>query len=256
MSALGLYPAHPTDPERGCMVNLADNEHVDTLVGKILKACDTANGGASVKEMEEVLSDMLGNRSMLVDLSNHVLTKSITAVGDSKGGGQHTTTMNLQLGDISIPPYAPNTFARTTAKPFMPLELLEYPEGTIHHIRQHDLESILWVLVWLCHRDPNWDDKHRRNIDVCASKMYYSKWAKPHRLPEGIEEKYEGLWRPAAKTAVAWMRVWGEAYQVDELERLSDQQVVEIFGRDEGFPYPEERMRDWDWTQFQSRPYL
>jgi hypothetical protein len=48
---------------------------------------------------------------------------------------------------------------RTGTVPFMAIELLHknYFDGKIQRIYRHDVESFIWVLVWVVmHHDPNW----------------------------------------------------------------------------------------------------
>ncbi|KAJ3540697.1 hypothetical protein NMY22_g4187 [Coprinellus aureogranulatus] len=171
-------------------------------------------------------------------------------VNQTKDGTQYLILNDFDLAIVMNPgDVSPQKkgLERTGTKPFMAVELLEYPVGTVKRVCRHDLESVIWVLVWLCRQDPDWYNFPFKL--VCQSKLSYSVWAKPRTLPEGIEKKYEVLWRPVTNVVIAWMQVFVRADLQEMLDSLTEDQVLDAIRQDDGFPCPKE-YADWDWLRF------
>ncbi|TEB26832.1 hypothetical protein FA13DRAFT_1816652 [Coprinellus micaceus] len=125
----------------------------------------------------------------------------------------------------------------TGTKPLMGLELLQHNYGNIERVCRHDLESIIWVLVWLCRKDPAWYSDTHENVFV-------SKLSIPSQMPNDTEKKNEALWQPVTKVVRTWMVRWGNASMDGQLDGLSENDVLDAVN--EGFPCPEE-YKEWDW---------
>ncbi|KAJ3540694.1 hypothetical protein NMY22_g4185 [Coprinellus aureogranulatus] len=245
-------------------VDLADNTLVASQMSKLCKKA------TSLKEFQETLDDLLNERarnmacrrSLIGDL-NKILQdlsdmdqpipciNSGTVNGAIKGDSdkcEWLTDVDCATARSLASLMTLRDGSQTTlSKPFMAIELLEYPGGTVKRALRHDFESVIWALVWLCRQDPDWYNFSDKL--VCLSKMSYSGWAKPRRLPDGIEKKYEVLWRPVVNVVTSWMQLYSLADQQEMLESLSDGQVLDAIKQDKAFSYCK-GSRDWDWEHF------
>lgn len=168
-------------------------------------------------------------------------------VNTAKEGGPFMVLNDFDLAAVVSPgDKSPKKgFEMTGTKPFMALELLKNSFGTVKRLCRHDLESVIWVLVWLCRKAASWYNDTPE--DVFDHKMAYPGWAIPRQKPQGIDQKFEDLWYPVTKIVTAWGRQWGDASQEEELESLSEDQLLDAI--QQFLPCPK-RYGEWDWRHF------
>ncbi|KAJ3540695.1 hypothetical protein NMY22_g4184 [Coprinellus aureogranulatus] len=257
---------HPTTTtsEEGHKVAAAGSKYDNTLsmTCGVLNSSEKEMGLEELKEMlGELLDDrekVLRNMSLATGSNCRTFSPEVSTTSQFSKDGKFTTslgdfdfefavTMNDLLGLTRLPTDTRNISKRTASKPFMAMNVLLHPDENGRRTRRHDLESIIWSLVWLCRKDPDWDDvSHKRVFD---SKTAYVTWAKPARMPEDTKKEYEVLWRPVVEVVKTWMAVWKEAELEDMADKITDDQVLGVIKQGGGFPCPKED-EDWDWARF------
>ncbi|KAJ3545941.1 hypothetical protein NMY22_g2245 [Coprinellus aureogranulatus] len=263
-----LQFTHPstTASEKGRKVAAAGLKYDNTL-GMTCAVLNSSEKEMGLKELKEMLGELLTlddrekvlrNMSLSTGPYCRTFSPEVSTTSQFSKDGKFTTslgdfdfefavTMNDFLGLTKLPTDTRNIFKRTASKPFMAMNVLLHPDENGRRTRRHDLESIIWSLVWLCRKDPDWDDiSHKRVFD---SKTAYVTWAKPARIPEDIKKEYEVLWRPVVNIVKSWMAVWREAELEDMADKITDNQVLDIIKQEGRFPFLEE-YEDWDWARF------
>ena len=170
-------------------------------------------------------------------------------VNETKEGRSHMVLNDFDLAAVMKPgdtSPAKAGFERTGTKPFMAVEILAVSTGSVKRLCRHDLESIIWVLVWMCLRDENWvTDPHHQ---VATYKAGYALWAKPQTVPDDIAEKDAVLWKPVMTMALVWMTTWALAIATGDGASLTEGHVLDTIKK--VMPCPEE-YKTWDWVKFQ-----
>ncbi|KAJ3545940.1 hypothetical protein NMY22_g2244 [Coprinellus aureogranulatus] len=244
MNAFDLQPTHSAISKR----EGADNEHTDTLVREVLRSCEK---GTNLKDVREILGELLNKRGNEPhQKSPSPSTGSQTVVPGfmdeimANKGDPCTLPKDFDLSRLSLGTL--NSSKRTPPKPFTALELLGYPHEPIKRSRRHDLESVIWALVWLCRKDPKWLYEPPEN--VYSFKASYI-WAAPWKIPKDIAKEYEVLWPLVSKLVITWVSTHLDAEVTEMLGTLSDGQVLDIIKQDGSFMYPSED-KNWDWAHF------
>ena len=164
--------------------------------------------------------------------------------------GTYGIVNDFDLAAIMTPGQASPTkqgFERTGTKPFMALELLS---GEVVQRRwAHDLESVIWCLVWyVIEGRPPGDWRLGTYQQVGAAKrgwIVYKAMAK--RLPDHYRTGTEHLWPALANTVYYWFRRLDEVSR--ELSPYSDKANLELIQGH--FPCPKRpEGEEWDWMEF------
>ncbi|KAG0699558.1 hypothetical protein DFH29DRAFT_42328 [Suillus ampliporus] len=102
----------------------------------------------------------------------------------TKNGVLMAVLNDYDLSSLAITP-GPQSNERTGTVPFMALDLLspQGQRGQVKHLYRHDLESFMWVLVWVCLRYRNgvllpwktrpFDEWATAGPDVCGEKKFW-----------------------------------------------------------------------------------
>ncbi|TEB26833.1 hypothetical protein FA13DRAFT_1816653 [Coprinellus micaceus] len=206
--------------------DLRSIHHID--LATILKAIVTmkrAEGGEEI-EKDSRRHDGINTISYLLEDVVDLVERSIRLRNPVV---KHVSLNNLNLVSAKIitdPGVASpdqTVFERTGTKPFMAIEHL-LVEDPLKRPRRHDLESVIWALVWMCLREESWvTDPYRQ---VASSKAGYAFWAKPQTVPDDIAEKYAVLWEPVMKMALTWMTTWSLATATEDNASLTEQKVL------------------------------
>ncbi|KAJ3540698.1 hypothetical protein NMY22_g4186 [Coprinellus aureogranulatus] len=263
MSAFQPQSAQPlTTLQSEEEVDVADDSKPgDMLPGEVSKPYKKR---ISLKEMKEALVDVMGwgnggetlhERSLHVGLDKLLLyfkERDQPASSPRRGmvnaanrgslcasPSDFNSAIAMTVGDLSE-----SSFKRMAPKQFMAVELLKLLDGPTTHVFIHDLESVIWALVWLCRQDPRWYEESHQNVH--SHKAGYT-WATAWEMPEGIEKQYEVIWPLVANVVCDWMGTYLRAAVRGRLDTLSDDKILAAI--EEEFPCPEE-YKDWDWARF------
>ncbi|KAJ2912893.1 hypothetical protein MD484_g7522, partial [Candolleomyces efflorescens] len=136
---------------------------------------------------------------------------------------------------------------RTGTKPFMAVDLLMKPSEMIKHLYAHDLESMIWCMVWYLEPQPDWTHGSLETVgrNKVASAMFFkakesSEWA--------IENDAQDLWVPIIRILKQWVKSRLDAVEDSETPgSFNSHDHLRLF--DLHMPYPKRRGKeDWDPT--------
>ncbi|KAH6904266.1 hypothetical protein BKA70DRAFT_1432476 [Coprinopsis sp. MPI-PUGE-AT-0042] len=99
-------------------------------------------------------------------------------------------------------------FRRTGTKAFMALALLTKADGSIPRIYRHDLESILWCMLWYVSPQVEWLEG--RFSDVRRAKR---EWAQEvdSDVAQNVRTEVKKLWEPVTTALYDWVQADGQA---------------------------------------------
>jgi hypothetical protein len=115
-----------------------------------------------------------------------------TPIGETHYAVLNDFDLATIMGSGQLPP-SKNGSERTGTKPLMAVELLSGMRGSVLRTGYHDLESIVWCLVWYCKEVEDW--KYSDSAAVANSKI---SWAHNygHIPPKDAREDVADLWAP------------------------------------------------------------
>lgn len=136
------------------------------------------------------------------------------------------------------PPASPLELVGTL--PFIAMEMGNpVREGPFEREFRHDLESVLWCMLWYCQEQPKW--LQGSFGEMCGKKH---SWYLNHRhdkttIPSNVRKGAEELWRPIVDVIISWMRA--DYMSMDQPE--SDRDWLEVINS--RFPCPRSLGKDW-----------
>ncbi|KAH6903796.1 hypothetical protein BKA70DRAFT_1433096 [Coprinopsis sp. MPI-PUGE-AT-0042] len=140
----------------------------------------------------------------------------------------------------SLTPALPDT-ERVGTRPFIAMTMGYKAEQPIQRLFRHDLESVLWCMVWYCQEQPKWLEG--TYLEVCGQKNTWFYRMDSSTLPTGIRKGSEALWKPIVDATTAWMTADYMSLQPPQ----NDREWLEIINSHFDCP---PRLGD-DWMTFQ-----
>ena len=111
------------------------------------------------------------------------------------GGLAHGVACNLDLGSLMVPrSVSPprSGLERLGLKPFLPTEMLLAADGTVAPQYHHDLEAIIWSMVWWLKERPDWASF---TFAFCfTARLKWTKNQEYSEPPVGLHEDRKVLW--------------------------------------------------------------
>jgi hypothetical protein len=140
-------------------------------------------------------------------------------------------------------------FERTGTMPFMAVDLLLQDTGMIKGLYAHDLESMIWCMVWYLEPQPDWTHgcmKKVGTLKLAAALLFkvkeLSEWA--------VDNDAEGLWGSVIRILKEWiMSRPDEVEGTEATNNFTDHDHLRLF--DKHMPYPKRAGKGgWDsrWT--------
>jgi hypothetical protein len=201
-------------------------------------------------------------RILLIAVGLYLLWKIGIAHGDvsywnlmirKDDNGAYGVVNDFDLAAIMTPGQSSPTkqgFERTGTKPFMAIELLRAKLGQVIQRRwAHDLESVIWCLVWyVIDGRPEIDWRTGTYWQVGAAKGDWIKFeAIPEKLPKVYRPGTEHLWAPLANAAYDWHQRQDSVLR--KRSAYSDKANMEVI--DGSLPCPKRPDgEEWDWMDF------
>jgi hypothetical protein len=136
-------------------------------------------------------------------------------------------------------------FERTGTKPFMAVDLLIKNDGMIKRLYAHDLESMIWCMVWYLEPQPNWT--HGSMEEVGDRKLAATLRFKAKEPSEwAIDNDAEGLWASVIRILKAWIMSRPDEVEGSEaINSFDNHDHLRLF--DQHMPYPKRPGKeDWD----------
>ncbi|RXW24069.1 hypothetical protein EST38_g1777 [Candolleomyces aberdarensis] len=137
-------------------------------------------------------------------------------------------------------------FERTGTKPFMALDLLNRNDGTIKRHHLHDLEAMIWCMVWFFGPQTDWVYGSMRQVakNKAGAALYWDE----DKPPECASDKEaEHLWAPVMNILKEWVFSRPHTVKVGVERHFTDRENVLLFHQ--YLPYPERpEKKDWDST--------
>ena len=103
--------------------------------------------------------------------------------------------------------------------PFIAREMEEdEPERPFKRLFRHDLESVVWCMVWYVSEQPNW--LQGTFTEICAKRHAWYCHIRHSTLRPRLRKGAEHLWGPVVDIAGAWMRTEFALEEPDETDWL------------------------------------
>ncbi|KAJ2911936.1 hypothetical protein MD484_g8483, partial [Candolleomyces efflorescens] len=228
-------------------------EQYDLLVAQALEFCNDPQGSTDLKTA-------LRKAQCIVRGLDSILSQLRETRGDLKSHPDLYFFSNRlpDLGDLCLMKYpswgmkmAPEQgFERTGTKPFMALELLQAEAGeVIQRPWAHDLESVIWCLVWyVIEGRPPGDWRLGTYHQVGDAKV---KWIRREAVAEKLPDYYrtgtEHLWAALADAVYDWLLRLDQVFR--KRSSYSDKANLELIQGH--FPCPKRpEGEEWDWMEF------
>jgi Fungal protein kinase len=135
---------------------------------------------------------------------------------------------DLDLGSIMVPRSLSPPITgheRTGLQPFMAAALLLSYDGSIERLYRHDLESILWSMVWYLQEQPNWARGYFYLTQ--STRIHWVRAEVRRKVPVGLDGGAKLLWPKVVAAAYAFVHAPFD---------LTDRKYIELI--DEAFPCP------------------
>ncbi|KAH6904258.1 hypothetical protein BKA70DRAFT_1226910 [Coprinopsis sp. MPI-PUGE-AT-0042] len=133
----------------------------------------------------------------------------------------------------------PPNLDRVGTRPFIALDLGRTPETRLERKYHHDLESLLWCMVWYCQEQPEWTTGSFR--DILGAKSAWMRLTDFSTVPSDIREGASGLWDPITKALLDWISI--DFRFPGNPEPKTDRGWTEVIHKQ--FPCPSELGTDW-----------
>ncbi|KAH6904218.1 hypothetical protein BKA70DRAFT_1297406 [Coprinopsis sp. MPI-PUGE-AT-0042] len=110
--------------------------------------------------------------------------------------------------------------------PFISMDMGYKVDTPFLRFFRHDLESLVWTMVWYCQEQPTW--LRGSYGEVCGLKLgWYHRHHELQTPPEDVREGAEELWKPILDIMADWMQAEFTIHQFPK----TDKQWVEIIDR-------------------------
>ncbi|RXW24071.1 hypothetical protein EST38_g1775 [Candolleomyces aberdarensis] len=136
-------------------------------------------------------------------------------------------------------------FERAGTKPFMALDLLSENDRSIKRMYFHDLEAMIWCMVWFWEPQPEWVSGSMRQ--VADNKAGASLLFKANNPPEwATDNEAEHLWTSVIRLLKVWIVSRPTTVEMVEVRQyFTDHDNLLLFHKH--LPYPErQEKKDWD----------